>query len=100
MLAHIVYFTLKDPSPSTIDALVRECREYLSGHDGEAFFAVGTLCEELNRPVNDRDFHVALHVVFDSKESQDAYQVAPRHEEFIRRNKENWAKVRVFDSNC
>lgn len=100
MLAHIVYFTLKDPGPSSIDALVRECREYLGGEPGEVFFAVGTLCKELDRPVNDRDFHVALHVVFDSKEAQDAYQVAPRHLEFIRRNKESWAKVRVFDSNC
>ena len=100
MLAHIVYFTLKDPSPSSIDALVRECREYLPGEPGEVFFAVGTLNQELARPVNDRDFHVALHVVFDSKESHDRYQEAPRHLEFIRRNKESWAKVRVFDADC
>jgi len=98
LLAHNVYFTLKDRSPAAKAKLVASCKKYLSGHPGTVFFAAGTLCEELTRPVNDRDFDVALHVIFATKADQDAYQVAPRHLEFIAEGKDNWARVRVFDS--
>ena len=100
MLSHDVYFTLANPSDEAIAALVADCRHYLDGHDGVVFFAAGTLEPELARPVNDRAFHVALHVVFDSRASHDRYQTDPRHLEFIARNKPTWAHVRVFDSDC
>jgi len=99
MLAHNVYFTLKDTSSEAIDKLVRSCHEHLSGHVGTVFFAAGTLVEDLARPVNDRDFHVALHVIFSTREAHDAYQIDERHVKFIERNKDNWAQVRVFDSD-
>ncbi|GIW89504.1 MAG: stress responsive protein [Isosphaeraceae bacterium] len=98
MLAHNVYFTLHDRSEAAKAALVEACRRYLTGHPGTVFFACGTLCAELCREVNDRDFDVALHLVFDSKASHDAYQTAPRHDQFIAEQKANWARVRVFDS--
>ena len=53
------------------------CKKYLPTHPGVLHFSVGTLNPELDRPVNDRDFDVALHIVFDSKAAHDAYQVAP-----------------------
>ena len=98
MLAHMVYFTLKDNSSAAKEKLVAACKKHLSGHPGEVFFAAGTLCEDLKREVNDRDFDVALHIVFKDKAAQDQYQTAPRHEEFIKENRDNWKKVRVFDS--
>ena len=98
MLAHNVYFKLKDRSESARRALAGSCREYLTGHPGTVFFACGTLAEALNREVNDREFDVALHIVFDSQASHDAYQDAPRHHSFVDANKGTWAKVRVFDS--
>ena len=49
--------------------------------------------------MNDRDFDVALHVVFDHRASHDAYQAAPEHLSFIEEQKENWKNVRVFDSD-
>ncbi|MFO0907907.1 MAG: Dabb family protein [Isosphaeraceae bacterium] len=99
MLAHNVYFTLEDSSDAAIDALVASCKKYLADHPGVVFFAAGKLQPELNRPVNDRGFHVALHVVFDSLASHDAYQDAPLHHQFIAENKPNWKQVRVFDSD-
>ena len=92
------YFTLNDPTDETINSLVAACHQYLKDHPGVVFFAAGTLVEELNRPVNDRDFHVALHVVFDNKASHDAYQTAEDHLKFISENKDGWKQVRVFDS--
>jgi hypothetical protein len=98
MLAHNVYFTLKDRSAAARDKLLAACRTYLTNHPGTVFFACGTLAEELNRPVNDRDFDVALHIVFVDQAAHDRYQDAPRHHQFIEENKANWQKVRVFDS--
>ncbi len=98
LLAHNVYFTLKDRSPAAKQRLVEACRKYLTGHPGTLFFAAGTLAEELSRPVNDRDFDVGLHLIFQNQAAHDAYQVAPRHEQFVEENKASWARVRVFDS--
>jgi quinol monooxygenase YgiN len=98
MLVHNVFFTLHDGSTEEIARLIESCREHLAGHPGEVFFAVGGLEPELDRPVNDRDFHVALTVVFEDRAAHDAYQVEPRHLRFIESNKPTWAKVRVFDS--
>ena len=98
MLAHMVYFTLKDRSPAQIEKMVGACKKYLTDHPGTLFFAAGKLVPDLTRPVNQTDFDVALHVVFDSREAHDAYQQAPRHNQFIDENKPNWDRVRVFDS--
>lgn len=98
MLAHNVFFTLNNKSAAQKEHLVKECHTYLKDHPGVVFFAAGILAEELRRPVNDLNFDVALHVVFKTKSDQDAYQQAPRHLEFVERNKANWQQVRVFDS--
>lgn len=98
MLSHAVYFTLKDRSPAAAQALVESCRKHLTGHPGERYFSVGT-CASYDRQVNDRDFDVALLIVFESHAAHDAYQVAPRHEQFIAENATAWAKVRVFDAD-
>jgi succinylarginine dihydrolase len=99
MLGHMVYFTLKDRSSGAVEKLVADARKYLTEHPGTVFFAVGTLVPDLARPVNQTDFDVALQVVFDSREAHDAYQAAPRHQQFIDENKANWERVRVFDAD-
>ncbi len=98
-LAHMVYFTLHDASESKVRELVEACNKYLDGHPGVVYFSVGTLNKDLARPVNDHGYQVALNVVFDSRASHDAYQVAPRHTQFIEEQKANWKQVRVFDSD-
>lgn len=99
MLGHMVYFTLKDKSPAAIENMVAACNKYLKGHPGAVFFAAGTLVSDLTRPVNQLDFDVALQIVFDSREAHDAYQVHPRHVQFIEENKPGWERVRVFDAD-
>jgi hypothetical protein len=99
MLSHSVFFSLHDASPAAVDRLVAACKTYLSGHAGTCFFSVGRLAKECQRPVNDRDFDVALHVVFTDLAVHDAYQQAPRHLKFIEENKANWKQVRVFDAH-
>jgi heme-degrading monooxygenase HmoA len=99
MLAHNVFFSLHDRSEAAVSKMLTACRKYLTGHRGIHFFACGTPNRELTRPVNDRDFDIALHIFFDSKEAHDAYQEAPAHELFISENKASWRQVRVFDAD-
>jgi quinol monooxygenase YgiN len=98
-LAHMVYFTLRDGSDSAVQNLIAACTKYLTDHPGTVYFGVGTVAADLDRPVNDRDFHVALQVIFESRAAHDDYQQAPRHLQFVEENKATWAKVRVFDAN-
>lgn len=98
MLAHNVFFALHDASDAAKATMVAACKKYLANHTGTLFFACGTLAKELDRPVNDRGFDIALHLVFQTKAAHDAYQAEPRHDQFIAENKDNWKNVRVFDS--
>jgi len=97
MLGHTVFFTLKDGSKENVDKCVNACRKYLAKHEGTIFFACGSRAEEFSREVNDKEFHVSLHVIFKTKADHDRYQDHPDHKKFIEECKDNWAKVRVFD---
>jgi hypothetical protein len=98
LLAHDVYFSLKDNSPQAKEKLVAACKKYLTDHPGMVRFAVGTLADDMQRDVNDRDFDVSLHQVFQNKAAYDQYAKAERHLKLIAENQDNWKKVRVFDS--
>ncbi len=98
-LAHHVYFTLKDKSAEKKADLVEACHRYLKPRPGVVFFSAGGRVPDLAREVNDQDFDVSLAVVFDSRTSHDDYQQDATHDVFIAEQKENWEKVRVFDSN-
>jgi hypothetical protein len=98
LLAHNVFFALHDRSEPARARLLEACRKYLALHDGVVFFACGVLADELRRDVNDRDFDVALHIVFRDQAAHDRYQETPAHLQFIAENKANWKAVRVFDS--
>jgi hypothetical protein len=97
-ICHMVYFTLKDNSADARQKLVDACKKYLGDHDGTVYFSAGVIADDLKREVNDRDFDVALQLVFKDRAAHDKYQDHPRHKKFIEENKENWKKVRVFDS--
>src|SRR5208282_5146744 len=86
LLSHDVYFTLKDNSGPAKDKLVAACKKYLSKHPGEVFFATGTRATQYKRDVNDQDFDVALHIVFENAAAQEKYQGAERHKFFIEEN--------------
>jgi quinol monooxygenase YgiN len=98
ILAHDVYFTLRDASPAARRRLVDACIAHLSGHPGIVSFSAGERAAEMRREVNDAAFDVSLHVGFVDRAAHDAYQQHPRHRRFIEEMDANWAAVRVFDS--
>ena len=98
MIAHNVYFTLKDESAEARATLLAACREYLTGHPDQVSFACGTLADGFERPVNDRDWDVSLHIVFTDKAAHDRYQDSDRHHQFVAESQSNWVRARVFDT--
>ena len=98
-LGHMVYFKLKDDSSASIAKHVEACQKYLTGHPGVVYFGIGTRTPDLNRPVNDKEFDVALQVVFENRAAHDVYQTHPRHIQFIEETKPTWASARVFDAD-
>lgn len=98
MLSHSVYFLLNDRSREAKRQLVAACKQYLEGHPGTVFFGVGVLAEEIAWSVSDRDFDVALHVVFRTKADHDRYQDSPQHLEFLEKYGGDWQSIRCFDA--
>jgi hypothetical protein len=98
LLAHNVYFTLKDKSHANVQKLIEDCKKYLTVQPGIVYFACGKLEPELSREVNVTDFDVGLHIVFKDRASHDVYQDHPEHVKFVDAHKSSWSKVRVFDS--
>jgi hypothetical protein len=97
-IGHMVYFQLKDSSPDSRQKLVDACKKYLKEHDGVVFFGAGPIASDLKGDLYDRDWDVALHLVFKNKASLDKYAESKTHKQFVEENKEGWKKVRVFDS--
>ena len=98
MLAHNVFFSLTDDSPTAKKELVDDCHKLLAPIPGILFYAAGELAGDLDRDVNDREFDVALHVVFADRAAHDAYSVHNLHQEFVQKQMDNWKNIRVFDS--
>jgi len=97
MIAHNVYFALHDNAESPVQSMIDDCYVELSHLPGIVFFAAGT-CSDIARSSSDRDYDVALHVVFRDRAALDAYSTAPKHVGFIDKHSGNWKRIRVFDS--
>lgn len=97
-IGHMVYFKLKESTPEAREKLVAACDKYLADHEGVLFYSAGPVSDELKNPFGDRDWDVALHLVFENKAAHDKYDAHPDHKKFIEENKDAWAKVKVFDS--
>jgi hypothetical protein len=92
MIAHNVYFNLKDNSAAAVKAMVEDCHRCLASLPGIVFYAAGTPTDK------EDEFDVALHVVFKDRAALEAYMDAPRHVELIGKHHSNWKNVRAFDS--
>ena len=97
-LAHMVFFSLKEPSAENQNRLIASCRKYIAHQQGLLHFSVGLRGREFQRPVNDQEYDVGLHLVFASAQEHDRYQEDPDHLQFIAENKDTWASVRICDT--
>ena len=97
-IGHMVFFKLKDASPEARKRFLDSCDKLLSNHEGTVYYSAGVMADAFKGDVNDREFDIALHLVFTGKAAHDKYQVSADHKKFVADNKDNMEKVRVFDS--
>lgn len=98
-MGHMVFFKLADPSAKSREHFAGLCHKYLAKIPGITYFSVGALADDLDRDVNDKDFDIALHVVFKDRAAHDVYATHPQHLKLIELGSPLWTKVRVFDSD-
>jgi hypothetical protein len=97
-MSHQVLFALKDNSAEAKKAFVASCKKYLSKHPGAVFYAAGERAEEIKSAVNDKEFDIALNLVFKDEAAFAKYRDSEVHKKFVTENINNFAKVRVFDA--
>ncbi len=95
-VVHDVFFILEDGSPEACEALAQACLA-LSSIPGVLHLTAGIRDESQQGRANRQDFHVGLHVEFDSPEAYAAYGPHPTHQTLIEAFKDNWKAVEVFD---
>ncbi len=97
-IAHMVFFKLKDRTPTGRQKLVAALDKLAAASAGVVYYSAGVIGENNEPAVSDREFDVALHLVFEDKAAHAKYLPHPAHVKFVADNKADWAGVRVFDS--
>ena len=97
---HDVYFRLADRRPGTFEVFVSSLRKYLSPakHDGMVGFRLSYRAVEMKRRLNDRDFDILMHMVFETIEAYNNYRKSTPHDEWIDLYGSLSSDRRVFDS--
>ena len=97
MFSHVVIFWTNPEIPDAADQLLAGCEEYLRPIPGVLHFHAGRMVGSHSHVV-DQTYQVALNLVFPDKQSQDDYQVHPRHVEFVEKVfKRVCSRVVVYD---
>lgn len=96
MFSHVVIFWTDPANSRATDQLIAGCHEYLRPIPGVIQFHVGKMVGS-HREVVDQTYQVALNLIFPDKAAQDAYQIHPRHLEFVEKNRQYWKRVVVYD---
>lgn len=82
MFSHVVIFYTKPEVPNAVADLVAGCETYLRDIPGVRACHIGRMAPS-PRPVVVQDYQVGLNLVFDDQAAEAAYQVHPRHLEFV-----------------
>jgi hypothetical protein len=97
MFVHTVYFWMKSGATETDRRqLVNDCIALLGKVPAVRQIFAGRPAMT-PREVVDNSYGVGLTVLLDDKAGHDAYQEHPLHQEFIKRNKQHWDRVQIYD---
>jgi len=97
MFSHVVFFWTDPANPGAADDLIAGCRKYLAPIPGLLHFQVGKMVPS-PRPVVEQTYSVGLYLQFPDQAAHDAYQIHPRHLEFVAKvYKTACQKVVVYD---
>lgn len=97
MFSHVVTFYINPAEPNALEDLIAGCDTYLKDLPGVLHYHVGKMVPS-PRPVVSQAYQVGLNLTFDSMESERAYQIHPRHLEFVEKVfKRCCLKAEIFD---
>jgi hypothetical protein len=82
MFSHIVVFWINPAYLGATDELLAGANQLLRDIPGVQQFHAGKMVPS-PRPVVEQSYQVALTLIFPDKPAMDAYQVHPRHVEFV-----------------
>jgi hypothetical protein len=99
MLVHTVLFWLKKDLDGDQVTHFRMGLESLTKIESAAAVYIGSPAATAERPVIDTSYDFCLTVIVKDVAAHDAYQVDPRHTEFIGTFKEYWRKVKIYDAD-
>jgi len=98
MLTHHVFFWLKNrDSKEDLNKLLEGLRT-LEKIESVKAIHIGVPASTEQRPVVDSSYSASELMFFDDVAGQDAYQVHPIHEAFVKNYSHLWEKVIVYDS--
>lgn len=98
MLAHHVFFWLKNPSSKEdLNKLIEGLRT-LEKIETVKGIHIGVPASTEKRDVVDNSYQASELLFFDDVAGQDAYQVHPIHKKFVENYSHLWEKVIVYDS--
>lgn len=93
-MEHHVYFWLKDDADR---AAFEQGLEGLREIPTVADIYWGTPAATEKRPAVDQSWSYGIALIFDSIADHDAYQVHPKHVEFVETFRPMWSKVLIMD---
>jgi hypothetical protein len=99
MLVHTVLFWLKDDLDADQRNNFRTGLDRLIEIESAEAVYVGSPAATAERPVVDTSYDFCLTVIAKDVAAHDAYQVDPRHTEFINTFKSHWQKVLIYDAD-
>ena len=98
LLAHHVFFWLKNPSSSEdLDKLLEGLRT-LKGIETVQAIHIGVPASTEKRPVVETTYSASELLFFNDTEGQKVYQDHPIHQKFVEDCSHLWEKVIVYDS--
>ncbi len=98
MLAHHVFFWLKNPGSSDDRNKLIEGLKTLRKIETVRQLHIGIPADTEKRTVIDASYSVSELIFFDSIEGQNIYQEHPIHKKFVENCSALWQKVVVYDS--
>jgi hypothetical protein len=97
MLSHIVVFWLKDDLSDAQRSAFCQGLESLKAIESAQGVYIGTPANTGDRPVIDKSYSFGLTVLFNSIQDQDAYQIHPLHQGFLKQFGTFWSRVQIYD---
>ena len=96
MHLHIVFFWLNEDISEADRATFTEELKLLMADPNIKEGRFGTPADT-DRPVIDSTYDIGMVLRFENLEAQNAYQVSPEHQRFLKKCATMWVRVQVYD---